>query len=285
VCKHGCHACNNGNPAQHFGKQMKKERLARGWTLREFSARSGLNVGYASLIENGKRPPTLKVAQACDLVFPERKGYFVEYYVELQSWSEVPAGFRDWGELEDKAASLRVWTPGIVDGLLQTERYAFALASVQPAVAAEVVASRVASRMERQRRVLMREDPARTSFAVDEVSLYRCVGSPEVMAEQMSRLLEVAAMPHVTMQVVPAVAHPANASAFIVTDSAAWCEHVMGGFAYVTEETLVRLSILFDTLRGESFRVSESATMVRKAGELWTSGVNPATQMATAASA
>jgi hypothetical protein len=33
---------NNGNnPATHFGKQMKKERLARGWTLREFSARTG----------------------------------------------------------------------------------------------------------------------------------------------------------------------------------------------------------------------------------------------------
>jgi hypothetical protein len=117
------------------------------------------------------------------------------------------------------------------------------------------------------------------------MSLYRCIGSPEVMAEQMNHLLEVAAMPHVTMQVLPAVAHPANASAFIVTDSAAWCEHVAGGFAYVTDETITKLSILFDTLRGESFRVSDSATMVRKAGELWTSGVNPATQMATAVSA
>jgi transcriptional regulator with XRE-family HTH domain len=279
-------SANNGNSAStHFGRQMKKERLAHGWSLREFSGRTGVDFTTASRIENGKRPPTESVAAACDAVWPERRGWFSEWYAEFTTWTEVPAGFRDWGELEDRAASLRVWTPGIIDGLLQTEGYARELASVQPGVTAQLVAARVASRMERQRRVLLRDSPARTSFAVDELSLYRCVGSAELMAGQCRRLLEVAAMPHVTMQVLPATAHPANASAFIVTDSAAWCEHVAGGFAYVTEETLTRLVILFDTLRGESFRVSQSAAMIRKAGELWASGVNPATQMATAASA
>jgi Domain of unknown function (DUF5753)/Helix-turn-helix len=279
-------AANSGNSAStHFGRQMKKERLARGWSLREFSARAGIDFTTASRIENGKRPPTRNVAAACDAVWPERRGWFSEWYAEFATWPEVPASFRDWGELEDGAASLRVWTPGILDGLLQTESYARELASVQPAVTAEVVAARVASRMERQRRVLLRDRPARASFAVDELSLYRCVGSAEIMTGQCRRLREVAAMPQVTVQVLPARAHPANASAFIVTDSAAWCEHVAGGFAYVTEETVTRLAILFDTLRGECLRVSESAAMIRKAGELWASGVNPATQMATAASA
>jgi transcriptional regulator with XRE-family HTH domain len=279
-------AANYGSSAAtHFGRQMKKERLAHGWSLREFSARTGVDFTTASRIENGKRPPTEAVAEACDAVWPERRGWFSEWYAEFTTWTEVPAGFRDWGELEDRAASLRAWTPGILDGLLQTESYARELASVQPAVTTELVTTRVTSRMERQRRVLLRDSPARTSFAVDELSLYRRVGSAELMAEQCRHLLEVAAMPHVTMQVLPATAHPANASAFIVTDSAAWCEHVAGGFAYVTEETVNRLVILFDTLRGESFRVSESAAMIRKAGELWASGVNPATQMATAASA
>ena len=39
----GSYAKPEGNPAKHFGKQMRKERLARGWTLREFAARSGIN--------------------------------------------------------------------------------------------------------------------------------------------------------------------------------------------------------------------------------------------------
>jgi transcriptional regulator with XRE-family HTH domain len=70
---------NGGNPATHFGKQMRKERLAHGWSLREFSARTGINFGNASRIENGHRPPNEKVALACDRVFPERRGWFSEY--------------------------------------------------------------------------------------------------------------------------------------------------------------------------------------------------------------
>src|SRR5580700_9543282 len=110
--------------ATHFGRQMRKERLARGWSLREFSARTGINIGHASRIENGKRPPTENVAAACDAAFPERKGWFTEYYNELRGWSEVPAAFRNWSELEENATALRVWKPGIMHGLLQTGDYA-----------------------------------------------------------------------------------------------------------------------------------------------------------------
>jgi transcriptional regulator with XRE-family HTH domain len=86
-------AVNGKNSAStHFGRQMRKERLAHGWSLREFSARSGIDIGHASRIENGKQPPSENVARACDAVFPERRGWFLEYYDESKSW--VPAGFR-----------------------------------------------------------------------------------------------------------------------------------------------------------------------------------------------
>jgi transcriptional regulator with XRE-family HTH domain len=58
---------------------MRKERLARGWSLAEFAQRTGINAGHLSRIENGKRPPTENVAAACDVAFPERKGWFTEY--------------------------------------------------------------------------------------------------------------------------------------------------------------------------------------------------------------
>jgi transcriptional regulator with XRE-family HTH domain len=73
-------AGNHGNsPATHLGRQLRKERLARGWSVHEFARRSGISVGHVSRIENGKRPPTLAVARACDEVFPERRGWFTEY--------------------------------------------------------------------------------------------------------------------------------------------------------------------------------------------------------------
>lgn len=280
-------AVNNGNPATHFGKQMRKERLARGWSLREFSARTGLNIGHASRIENGKRPPTENVAAACDAVFPERKGWFTEYYEELRGWSEVPAAFRDWSELEDKAASVRDWMPGIVTGMLQTEGYTRALIAPVPRTSPETAAARLANRMERQQRVLLREDdPPAAWFIVDEMALYRKVGSAEVMAAQMRQLAAIAVMPKVTIQVLPAIAHPANASGFIIADdSVAYAEHVAGGYVFTDEQTVSAIMVRFDSLRAESYRASESLRMIDRTGELWTAGVSPLTPMGPGGSA
>jgi hypothetical protein len=58
-------------------------------------------------------------------------------------------------------------------------------------------------------------------------------------------------LPYVTIQVLPAVAHPATQSGFMVTDSAAYAEHVIGGLAYTEPETVTVLERLFDSLRDE----------------------------------
>jgi hypothetical protein len=100
----------------------------------------------------------------------------------------------------------------------------------------------------------------------------------------MRHLADVASLPQVTIQVLPAIAHPATQSGFMVTDSAAYAEHVIGGFAYTETETVTALERLFDSLRDECYRVSESLAIITKAGELWTGG-SPATQVPTAASA
>lgn len=269
----GMSANGSSGAATHFGRQMKKERLARGWSLREFSARTGIDFTTASRIENGKRPPTEAVAKACDAAWPERRGWFLEYYEDSREWT--PAGFRSWAEYEDKAVTLRAWSPGVLHGLVQTEGYARSLLETAPGVADEMVNARLQARMERQRRVLLRDDPPMVWFVVDELSLYRCVGSAEVMAEEMRHLAAVAAMPNVTMQVLPAVAHPAGASGFIVTDSAAYAEHVAGGFTYSDPETVTSLERLFSTINAESYRASESLRMIGRTAEAWTGGSPP----------
>jgi transcriptional regulator with XRE-family HTH domain len=269
------------NPATHFGKQMRKERLARSLGLREFAALTGINPGHLSRIENGKRPPTENVATACDAAFPERKGWFTEYYEELRGWSEVPAAFRNWAELEIKAADLRVWAPGIVHGLLQTEDYTRALIAVVPRTSPETGAARLVSRMERQQRVLLRDEPPEAWFIVDELCLYRQVGTTETMAAQVVRLSAVAAMPTITVQVHPAFAHCANASEFIIADGSAYAEHVVGGYVFTDEETVSSLAVRFDSLRGECYKVSESMALLERVTEIWASGVSPLTRMAT----
>jgi hypothetical protein len=273
-------AKNDRNPLTHFGRQVRKERLARGWSLDEMAARTGLAAPYWSQIENGRRPPTKRVAEACDSVFPERKNYFAEYYEESRTW--MPAGFRSWGEYEDRAVRLCVWSPGVVDGLVQTENYARAMLSVSPGVNNEILATRLRSRMERQGRVLMRDDPPFAWFVVDEMALYRHVGSPEIMAEQMRRLLEVAAMPKVKLTVMPPVLHPGNESELIIADdSTAYVEHMVGGYVYTEEETVTSLIVRFDTLRAESRKASESLALIERMEEIWTTGARAATAVPT----
>jgi transcriptional regulator with XRE-family HTH domain len=264
-------ALNRGNGAStYFGRQMRKERLAHGWSLREFQARTGIDISQASLIENGKRPPTERVARACDAAWPERRGWFLEYYEESKSW--VPAGFRSWTEYEDRAVSLRAWSPGVLHGLLETESYARSMLSTVPGVTDEIVNARLRARMERQRRVLFRDDPPSAWFVIDELSLYRYVGSCEVMAAQMHHLAEVARLPHVTMQVLPATAHPANASVLIVTDGAAYAEHLAGGYVFTDEETVTTLARLFTSINSESEKASESLRTFERLEEEWTGG-------------
>jgi transcriptional regulator with XRE-family HTH domain len=270
--------------ATHFGRQMKKERQAHGWTLQEFSVRTAYDGAHLSRIENGLRPPTRALALACDEAFPERHGWFLDYYEESRQWAEVPPGFRDWSEIEDKATHLQAWSPGIIHGLLQTEDYAAALLATMPGATDEAVTGRLRARMERQRRIVFRDTPPASCFIVDEAALHRLVGSPAVMETQMRQLTAVAALPHVALQVLPAIAHPATMSGFVIADNAAYAEHVAGGFVY-TDQTVTSLHRLFDTLRAECYRASESAALIERTCRQWENGASPLTAGPTAETA
>ena len=44
------------NPVRYFGRQVRKERLAAGWTLAEFGQRTGYDPAHISRIESGEAP-------------------------------------------------------------------------------------------------------------------------------------------------------------------------------------------------------------------------------------
>ena len=168
--------------------------------------RIGYDPGQISRIENGKRPPTELFAQMCDRAFPDRDGWFGEFYAESRTWIATPPWFRSWVEHEQQAATLRIWQLGVLSGLLQTEQYARGILTVEPGVTDDQVSERLAARLARQV-VLTRDDPPAAWFLVDEAVLHRCVGSAHVMAAQLAHLVGLARLPNVAIQVVPTIAH------------------------------------------------------------------------------
>jgi transcriptional regulator with XRE-family HTH domain len=273
------------NPVRYFGRQVRKERLAAGWTLAEFGQRTGYDPAHLSRIESGKRPATEVLAQMCDKVFPRRAGWFGEFYEESRTWIATPPWFRNFVSHEERALTLRNWFPSLLDGLLQTDDYAREILSVSPGVTEDEVDARLAARMKRQV-ILTRDDPPIAWFLVDESALHRSVGSRQVMAAQMAHLAAVARLPNLTIQVVPAIAHAGLLGGFSLTERAAYVETAVSGQVFEDAETIAGLLTRFDTLRNEALRASESLAFIERMCEEWkATGARVATQGTTAAPA
>ncbi|MGC2999363.1 helix-turn-helix domain-containing protein [Streptomyces sp. G35A] len=117
----------------------------------------------------------------------------------------LAAWFRRWARLEQVAITLYTYECRMVPGLLQTEAYARALAADQlPPLDDAQIESRWAARAERQK--VLRERPNTTfSFILEEHLLLRRMGGPYVTREVIDRMLEVAQLRNVELQVMPLV--------------------------------------------------------------------------------
>ena len=137
-------------------------------------------------------------------------------------WSKYDDVLPDWFEaflgLEGAASVIRSFELQFVYGLFQTEAYARAVTSLGNKTASgEETDRRVSVRLRRQS-VLTRPEPPQVWSVMDEAVLRRPVGGRRVMLHQLAHLIEVASLPHVTIQVVPFArgAHAAAGGSFTV---------------------------------------------------------------------
>ncbi|WP_410608520.1 helix-turn-helix domain-containing protein [Amycolatopsis sp. lyj-109] len=115
----------------------------------------------------------------------------------------MPNWFTDLVGLEEAAARIQIWEPVYVSGLLQIEPYARAIFSHgRPDMADERVDQLVALRMRRQK-MFSRPDAPRVWMVLDESVLHRPIGGMKVLKQQIEYLLEMSALPHVSVQVLP----------------------------------------------------------------------------------
>jgi transcriptional regulator with XRE-family HTH domain len=115
----------------------------------------------------------------------------------------MPRWFEDFVGLEEAANRIQAYELQFVPGLLQTEDYARMVASHgRPEAANDDVERRVALRMRRQRMLSGPQAP-KLWAVIDESVLYRPLGGSKVMRAQLDRMLELTALPHIAVQVVP----------------------------------------------------------------------------------
>jgi hypothetical protein len=67
----------------------------------------------------------------------------------------------------------------------------------------------------------------------------------------------------------------------MLTEGAAYAETIVSGSVWTDEETRSALGRVFDTLRAQAWRASESLALIEQAAELWI-GESPLTATATA---
>jgi hypothetical protein len=122
-------------------------------------------------------------------------------------WSKYDDVTADWFEgylgLEAAASVIRTFELQFVHGLFQTEAYARAVTLLgYSAGPPDEIDRRVSLRLERQD-LLTGPAPPQVWSVIDEGALRRPVGGRAVMRAQIKRLIEVAELRHVTLQVVP----------------------------------------------------------------------------------
>jgi transcriptional regulator with XRE-family HTH domain len=102
------------------------------------------------------------------------------------------------------ASFVRSFSPLLIPGLLQTEEYARSLTiEYAPAPVAETL---IEVRMQRQDKILNREDPPAQHYVIDEAVIRRRVGGQVdagIMPRQLAHLAELARHPEITVELIP----------------------------------------------------------------------------------
>lgn len=274
--------------AEHSPTLRRRELASR---LRELRKQSGLTVDEVarqllcsspkiSRIETGTRSPTLRdVRDLCVLyevgdAEQERLMTIARESKQRGWWNKFDdLGIEPLIGLEIEAKRINSYESSIVPWAFQTEMYARSvLRGTAPRMDDRVLEERVVARMTRQE-LLRSADPPYLWSLIDESALRRIVGGVTVMREQLSKVLEVADTPNVTMQIVPfeAGAHPGLDNTFTLLEFESsvqppviYVENMAGTLYLEREPEIIRYREALEHLRACALSPANSIKCVKE---------------------
>ena len=265
---------------RRLARELSRLRDAAGMTIEAAAAQADISMSHLSRVERaqvGVRLPVVKVLLAAYGADAQTADYLSDVAREAsqRGWwhhyaGSIPTQYATYIGFEAEANQIWSFDAITMPGLLQTEAYARAMFQGSATrYTEEEIDRRVAVRLQRQE-MLSGEDQPKLWFVLDEAAIRRQVGGPATLKEQLERIVEVASLPHVDVQVVPFAvgAHPGTPGSFIVLQFADPADppvvyiETMAGDLY-PEDAGIQTAILgFDRLRAIALSPDDSIALI-----------------------
>ncbi|MFF9480726.1 helix-turn-helix domain-containing protein [Streptomyces sp. NPDC014733] len=270
---------------RRLGQELRRLRELKGMTAEEVAERLLVSQSKISRLENGRRSISQRDVRDLCGVYEVDDRRIVESLMQMAKDSRQQGWWHAFGDipysvyigLETEAGSLRVYESLVVPGLLQTPRYARAvIPGVLPELPPDQLEKRTQVRLRRQERVDDPENPLRLWVVLDESALRRVVGGHEVMREQLEHLVEMSALPHVTVQVLPydTGAHAGMSGTFSILEfdatsdsSVVYIEGVTSDLYLEKANDVNKYTIMYEHLRAQALNADQSREFIADAAK------------------
>ncbi|MDT7839345.1 helix-turn-helix domain-containing protein [Streptomyces justiciae] len=276
---------SNVNPTvrrRRLGQELRRLRELKGMTAEEVAERLLVSQSKISRLENGRRSISQRDVRDLCGVYEVEDHRIVDSLMQMAKDSRQQGWWHSFGDipysvyigLETDAASLRVYDPQVVPGLLQTRTYAESLISgALPEATPTDIDKRVQVRVRRQERISAADNPLRLWAVLDEATLRREVGNKQVMIEQLEHLIEMSQLPHVTVQLIPFTmgAHPGVSGQYAILEfpdaadsSVVYIEGVTSDLYLEKAQDVQQYSVMYEHLRAQALNADQSRDFISK---------------------
>ncbi|UYQ62724.1 helix-turn-helix domain-containing protein [Streptomyces peucetius] len=284
---------SNVNPTvrrRRLGQELRRLREMKGMTAEEVAERLLVSQSKISRLENGRRSISQRDVRDLCGVYEVEDHRIVDSLMQMAKDSRQQGWWHAFGDipysvyigLETDAASLRVYEPQVVPGLLQTRPYAEALiAGALPESGTTDIEKRVSVRLRRQERIKDAEQPLRLWVVIDEAALRRQVGDKPLMREQLEHLVELSQQPHVTVQVLPFEmgAHPGINGQYAILEfpdasdsSVVYIEGVTSDLYLEKANDVQKYSVMYEHLRAQALNVEQTRQFIAEIAKEYAQG-------------
>ena len=261
-----------------LGAVLRALRNAKGLTVEQVAERLLCSPSKVSRMETGQGATPRDIRDLCDLygvadaAERDRLTALAREGKRPARWQRYDLAYARYAELEEEAVAISAFQSSVVNGLLHTKDYARAShEGAMPRLDPHQIDLQIEAKLTRQR-VLTREEPPRFGVVLDEAALHRVVGGRQVMAAQLAKIVDVAALPNVTVQVLPydVGAHPATESNFTIlelpdpTPGVVFVEGLIGSTYLERDDDLIRYQMIFRKLESIALSPQGSLDFIRK---------------------